>query len=276
MYVDAHFHCNSYHRYTNDLQEVLILLKEHKILVVSNSTDPKAYEQNLQLAKKSEFILPLFGIHPQVAHEYLDKLDGLDDFFNQAIAYGEIGLDHYFLKDKEQYPAQYALLKHFFVKARDQNKLVALHLDGAEEQGLELIKDYSLKKVIIHGYKGSLETMKKLLDIGCYFSVGGNMIMDNFKTYMSNEDWELFHNIVREIPSNRLLVESDGPCRIEPEIPDDAPRSLPTYLFDILNQIAKIRKTAVEKLRLLTIENFRRLLENDKYLGSYFKLLQKY
>jgi TatD DNase family protein len=275
LYVDAHFHCNSYHRYTNDLEEVFALLNKHQILVVSNSTDPEAYKQNLELAKKSKFVMPLWGIHPQVAHDFLDKLDDLEDYFNEAIAYGEIGLDHYYLKDEEQYPAQYELLKHFFAKARDQNKLVALHLDGAEEQGLELIKEYSLKKVIVHGYKGSLEAMKELLDVGCYFSVGGNMIMDIFKSYMTEDDWVLFHNIVREVPENRLLVESDGPCRTEAEMPDDAPRSLPIYLFDILEQIAKTRKTTSVKLGKLTTENFRRLIKDDENLKSFYKLLQK-
>jgi TatD DNase family protein len=274
MYIDAHFHCNAYHRHSNDLDEVLALLKKHKILVVSNSVDTESYEQTLALAQKSEYVLPLFGIHPQVAHEFLDKLDDLDELFNNAIAYGEIGLDHYYLKDEEQYPAQYTMLKHFFTKAHDQNKLVALHLDGAEEQGLELIKEYSLTKVIIHGFKGSLETMKELLDLGCYFSVGGNMIMDKFRSYMTEDDWKLFHSIVKEIPDDRILTESDGPCRTDPDIKPEDPRSLPTYLFDILAQIAKTRETTVEELAKLSVENFKELIKKDENLKSYYNLLQ--
>ncbi len=262
-----------YNRYENALEKALAILDEHKILVVSSSTDPDSYQQTLEIAAKSKYVLPCFGIHPQVTHEYLDKLDELNDLFDQAIAFGEIGLDHSYLKDESQYPAQYTLLKHFFSKARDQDKLVVLHLDGAEEQGYELIKKFSLTKVIVHGYKGSLETMRKLLGIGCYFSVGGNMILDNFRQEMTEDDWVLFQSIIEEIPSNRLLVETDGPCRTEPNPPEGAHRSMPTYIFKMITKIASVRDISKEKLLESTKENFKRLIQDDEFLRSYGSLI---
>ena len=262
-----------YNHYENALEQALAILDEHKILVVSSSTDPDSYQQTLEIASKSKFVLPCFGIHPQVAHEYLDKLDALNDLFDQAIAYGEIGLDHYYLKDESQYPAQYTLLEHFFTKARDQNKLVVLHLDGAEEQGYKLIKKFSLSKVIVHGYKGSLKTMKKLLDIGCYFSVGGNMILDAFRQEMMEDDWTLFQSIIKKIPSDRLLVETDGPCRTEPNPPEGAPRSMPDYIFKMIAKIASVREISSEQLLESTNNNFKQLIQNDEFLRSYGSLI---
>ena len=273
MYIDAHFHANVYLRFENSLEPALALLDKHKILVVSSSVDPDSYQQTLEIAVKSKYVLPCFGIHPQVAHEYLDKLDELEDLFDQAIAFGEIGLDHYYLKDESQYPAQYTLLEHFFIKARDQNKLVVLHLDGAEEQGYELIKKYSLQKVIIHGYKGSLKIMKKLLDIGCYFSVGGNMILDAFKQEMTEDDWSLFQSVVQKIPSDRLLIETDGPCRTEPNPPEGAPRSMPTYILKMITKIATVRGISEEKLLESTKKNFKKLIENDEFLKAFGSLV---
>lgn len=273
MFIDLHFHTNVYLRFENSLEPALALLDEHKILVVSSSTDPDSYQQTLEIAAKSKYVLPCFGIHPQVAHEYLDKLDDLEDLFDQAIAFGEIGLDHYFLKDESQYPAQYTLLEHFFTKARDQNKLVVLHLDGAEEQGYELIKNFSLTKVIVHGYKGSLKTMKKLLEIGCYFSVGGNMILDKFRQEMTEDDWALFQSIIEKMPSDRLLIETDGPCRTEPNPLEGAPRSMPTYIFEMITKIASVRDISKEKLLESTKENFKRLIQDDEFLRSYGSLI---
>ncbi len=270
MFIDSHFHTNVYNRFENALEQALAILDEHKILVVSSSTDPDSYQQTLEIATKSKYVLPCFGIHPQVAHEYLDKLDELDDLFNQAIAYGEIGLDHYYLQDESQYPAQYKLLEHFFSKAKGQNKLVVLHLDGAEEQGYEMIKKFSLQKVIIHGFKGSLETMKKLLDIGCYFSVGGNMILDEFKSEMTKDDWVLFQSIIEKIPSDRLLIETDGPCRTEPNPPEGAQRSMPTYIFKMIAKIASVRNLSQEKLVESTNKNFSRLIQDDELLEVFF------
>ena len=259
-----------YNRFEGALKQALAILDEHKILVVSSSTDPDSYQQTLEIASKSKYVLPCFGIHPQVAHEYLDKLDELNDLFDQAIAFGEIGLDHSYLKDESQYPAQYTLLEHFFSKARDQDKLVVLHLDVAEEQGYELIKKFSLTKVIVHGYKGSLETMKKLLSIRCYFSVGGNMILDNFKQEMTEDEWVLFQSIIETIPSDRLLIETDGPCRTEPNPPAGAPRSMPNYIFEMIAKIASVRNISQEKLVELTSKNFRRLIQDDKLLEVFF------
>jgi len=273
LYIDAHFHCNVYTRYENALERALELLERHGILVVSSSTEPESYRQTLEIAERSRHVLPCFGVHPQVAHEYLDRLDSLDELFNEAVAYGEIGLDHLHLKDASQYPAQYIVLKHFLGKARDQDNLVILHLDGAEEEGLKLIRQFSLRKVIVHGYKGSLQTMKELLDAGCYFSVGGNMIMEKFKAQVPTDQWERSHAVVKKLPSDRLLVETDGPCRTEPDSPPDAPRRMPTYLLDVIAEIAEIRNAASEELVRSMNQNFKQLIKDDERLISYINLI---
>jgi TatD DNase family protein len=273
LYIDAHFHCDIYTRYENALERALELLERHGILVVSSSTEPESYKQTLDIAEKSRHVLPCFGVHPQVAHKYLGRLDSLDELFNGAVAYGEIGLDHLHLKDESQYPAQYTVLKSFLGKARDQDKLVILHLDGAEEEGLELIRQFSLRRVIVHGYKGSLDTMKELLDSGCYFSVGGNMIMEKFKAHIPSDEWERSHAAVKKLPSDRLLVETDGPCRIEPSSPPGAPRRMPTYLFDVIAEIAEIRELAPEELVRSTNQNFKQLIEDNEHLIPYYNLI---
>lgn len=53
MFIDSHFHTNVYNRYENALEQALAILDEHKILVVSSSTDPDSYQQTLEIAEKS-------------------------------------------------------------------------------------------------------------------------------------------------------------------------------------------------------------------------------
>ena len=211
-----------------------------------------------------------------MAHEYVDNLESLNEYFDNAIMYGEIGLDHYYLKDKDQYPAQYKLLNYFFEKAQKQSKVVILHLDGAEEKGLEMIQNYSLKKVIVHGYKGSIETLQQMLDEGYYFSIGGNMILDEFKSYMSSEDWNRVHQIISDVPLEQLLTETDGPCRTEPEPPPDAPRSMPTYIFKMIDKISKVRNISEEELTSQVKNNFLRILDNDSRLSKYREIMKQH
>ncbi|HUT82694.1 MAG TPA: TatD family hydrolase [Candidatus Bathyarchaeia archaeon] len=273
MIIDSHFHTNVYYNYEGTLEKALQIATEKKILLLSNSVDLDSYYQTIDITKKSKFIIPCFGIHPQVAHEYVDRINSLEILFNEAVAFGEIGLDHYYIKDESQYPSQYTILEHFFKAALEYEKLVILHLDGAEKQGMKLIKKYSLPKVIIHGFKGSIETLNDLLDLGCYFSVGGNMIMEQFKDYIPPIEWTRRMKTIQKIPKERLLLETDGPCRIEPNAKADTPRSMPDYIFNILQRIAQLRGVTQKSLQKSCLTNFKSIIKKDPNLFSNFKSL---
>ncbi len=273
MYLDAHFHTIVYNRYEGSLDLALRLLKEEKILVISNSCTIPEYQDTLDIAKKSSFVLPAFGIHPQMAPEYINKIKSIQPYLDQSIVFGEIGLDHIHVTDSSQYPAQRKILEAFFKAAKEQNKIVFLHLDGAEEEGLKQIKKYKLDKAVVHGYRGSLETFYQLIEEGCYFSIGGNAIMEKFKPIIQPEDWERVQTIVKEIPNIQLLIESDGPCRTAPEVSWDAPRSMPTYIKDIVSTVASLRNTTTERLIDQTTHNFLKLIGEDKRLKNFKTLL---
>jgi TatD DNase family protein len=274
MFIDTHFHTNVYERYENALDQALQLMAENKILVVSNSCDLDEYEATLKIAKRSEFVLPCFGIHPQSAPDYVDKLGLLSDYLDQALMFGEIGLDHIHVKDQSQYPIQEGILERFFQAGEHQSKIVILHLDGAEYRGLEIIQTFSLNKVIIHGYSGSLETLRKMLDLGFYFSVGGNAIMDRFKPVIPLDDWNRVQQIVKQVSDDLLLVETDGPCRFAPDVSPDAPRSMPTYIKNTVAKVANIRETSVDELIHQVTDNFMKLIKDDKRLEAYASLIQ--
>ena len=274
MFVDTHFHTNVYERYENALDQALQLMAENKILVVSNSCDLAEYKTTLKIAKRSEFVLPCFGIHPQVASDYVGKLDLLSDYLDQAPIFGEIGLDHIHVKDKSQYPKQEEILERFFQATEHQDKIVILHLDGAERRGLEMIQTFSVNKVIVHGYRGSLKTLRKMLDLGIHISVGGNAIMDEFKPVIPLGDWNRVQQIVKQIPDDLLLVETDGPCRTAPDVSSDAPRSMPTYIQNTVAKVANIRGISVDELIPQVIDNFMKLIQDDKRLEAYSFLIQ--
>jgi TatD DNase family protein len=274
MFIDTHFHTNVYERYENALDQALQLMARNKILVVSNSCDINEYEITLKIAKRSEFVLPCFGIHPQIAPDYIDKSDLISEYLDQALMFGEIGLDHIHVEDQSQYPIQEGILECFFQAAEHQGKIVILHLDGAEDRGLEIIQTFSLKKVIVHGYRGSLETLRKMLDLGIHISVGGNAIMDEFKPVIPLDDWNRVQQIVKQVSDDLLLVETDGPCRIAPDVSPDAPRSMPTYIRNTATKVANIREISVDELIHQVTDNFMKLIKDDKRLEAYISLIQ--
>ncbi len=275
MIIDSHFHTNVYLQYEDSLEKALQIANDKEILLLSNTIHTESYIQTLNLAKLSKNVIPCFGIHPMVAHEYNNNLKSIDPLIKEAVAFGEIGLDYHFLKDKSQYPAQHTILEYFFKAALEHEKLVILHLDGAEEQGYKLIREYSLPKVIIHGYKGSIDTLYELLDLGCYFSVGGNMIMEKFKNHIPPEEWARTIDIVRKIPKAQLLLETDGPCRKEPDTKSDTQKSMPDYIFEILQRVANLRGITEDSLKDSILTNFKSLVKKDTNLLSIFNLLEE-
>ena len=275
MYIDSHFHVNIYNRYPGTLKTALQQLESEEIFVIGNSIDIDSYTQTKEIAAKSKMVLPCFGIHPQVAKDHIDNLEQYEEYFNEALAFGEIGLDSMHVENEEEYPLQEKMLAHFFTKAKEQKKIVFLHLDGSEEKGLEMIKEFALKKVVVHGYVGSLETLKELLDIGVYFSIGGNKILDGFKKQMTEQKWTKYQEIVKAIPMKRLLVETDGPCRTVPNPVPDAPRSQPDYIKKIYKKICQIKGITVDELQVMVRVNLSYLLGNDPKLKQYTNLLTK-
>ncbi len=273
MYIDTHFHTNVYERYENAVELALNQMVQKKILAVSNTVDVDSYKSTLELAKRSDFVLPCFGLHPQVAPEFIANIDELNDLFENALIFGEIGLDHYHMKNEAEYPAQEKLLRKFFDYAQKQKKIVILHLDGAEERGLEIIQTYKLKRIIVHGYWGNLTTFKKMVDEGIYFSIGGNAIMPKFKPVIDADDLKRVYQIVREIPPGQLLVETDGPCRTDPNASPDGPRSSPYYIKEIIDQLAILRDTSAEQINQQALDNFLKITKKDSQLAKYHSLI---
>ncbi|MHA1187161.1 MAG: TatD family hydrolase [Candidatus Heimdallarchaeota archaeon] len=275
MYIDSHFHVNVYNRYPGTLETALKQLEDEEIFVIGNSIDIESFTQTKEIAVQSKMVLPCFGIHPQVAKEHVDNLEQYEEHFNEALAYGEIGLDSMHVEDEEEYPIQEKLLAYFFGKAALDKKIVFLHLDGAEEKGLEMIKVFGLKKVVVHGYVGSLETLKEMLAFGVYFSIGGNKILDEFKEQMTEKEWTHYQEIVKAIPMKRLLIETDGPCRTVPNPEPDAQRSQPDYIKKMYKKISQIKGISLDELQVMVRVNLSYLLGNDPRLKQFTNLLTK-
>ena len=252
------------------LEKAMQILSRNKILAVSSSVEETTYEKNEEIAKLSPWVLPVFGIHPQNALEYEDKLDSMTPYLDRAVMYSEIGLDHSFVKDTSTYPLQKKLLEFFFEAARKKNKIVILHINGAEEEALELIRQFSLSKVVVHGYEGPLDIFQRLVELNAHFSIGGNAIMEEWKRY--NPLYNEIQTIVKEIPSDLLLLETDGPCRIAP---DSETRRMPNYLNKIVERVTEIRKVPQEELTTEVQKNFLELIKDDERLKKYSVLLQE-
>lgn len=257
MFVNAHAHLSI----DENLDKALIDIVEHKIVFVSCSVDIPSYKEALKIAERSEWILPAFGIHPSRAHHYADKLDMLKDFLDTCLMMGEIGLDHFFVKNTSTYPLQTCVFEQFLKAAEQHKKIVNLHIRDAYHEALELLDTFSVTNVIIHCYDGPLEMVHRLADRGVYFSISFT-ILDKYKDKIPPR--KDMRAAAKAVPSDLLLTETDG---INPE------RMPFSTLNDVVRTLAVLRKSSPEEVTAQVRNNFVTLMKGDTRLESFAALL---
>ena len=216
MYIDFHNHIDFYKE--EELDSVINCINSNKIMTIAC------------------YIVPIFGIHPWRVKNNID-LDKFEDYIKNTPLIGEIGLDFYWIEDKYTYPYQIKVFEHFLQYAKKYNKYINVHTKGCEELVLNLIKKYDVSpQTIIHWYSGDKDTLKKLIDAKCYFT--GSVDLGYIK---HSQD------IIKEIPANKLIAETDGPTALEWV---NGVYGMPDEIKSVYKNICKIKNLDIEEFKL--------------------------
>jgi TatD DNase family protein len=253
MLIDAHSHLD---RYEDALESALGEITQHRIFTVSNSMDLPSYRQNLAIGETCELVLPTFGVHPWNAPEYVDRLESLNDAIEQSPILGEIGLDHHFVDDAAQYPAQRKVFEFFLAAASAQDKIVNLHTKGAEADVLRLLDRYDIQRAIVHWYSGPLDVFRELVAGGIYFTIGVEV-----------RHSEHIRTIARELPSEQLLTETDNPGGPKSFI---GTLGMPLLIKDVVQALAELRGVTARAIVQTVQANFARLIRDDPWLADTY------
>src|SRR6266498_491522 len=186
---------------------------------------------------------------------------------NKIVAIGEIGLDYYWVKETEKRAFQRDVLKQQLQLAHEVNKPVVIHMreendtwfGQASVDLLEILsvwheqlatEKHSLaeRPGVLHSFNGNLETAQKALRLNFYIGVTGPV------TYKNAEEKR---QIIRQLPLERLLVETDSPF-LTP-IPYRGKRNEPAFVAYIADKIAEIQLTTREQVAESTTSNAARL-----------------
>jgi TatD DNase family protein len=253
MLIDAHAHLNMYVDRVDRLDDALDEIERHGILTVANAMDLPTYERSIEIAGDCDLVVPIFGVHPWRAPQYADRLDDLRQPTARSAMLGEIGLDHYFVEDEAEYPAQRKVLEFFLAAGSEQDKVVHLHTKGAEAEVLELLDRYEVRRALIHWYSGPLDVLRALVARGTYFTVGVELLYSDHIV-----------DIAREVPLELLLTETDNP---------GGPREylgewgMPSLICDVVRALAAVRGMSKGAIVETVQANFLRLIEDDPRLS---------
>jgi len=220
-----------------------------------------SYERNREIANKCELVLPTFGVHPWNAYEYADRLEDLQEFIDQSPMIGEIGLDYHWVEDSSQYPAQRKVFEFLLAATSEQGKIANVHTKGAEKEVLQLLRRYNIQRTIIHWYSGPLDVLRDMIDYGLYFTVSVEIVAS-----------QQIRDIAEYLPSEQLLTETDNPGGQRWLA---GTTGMPCHIKDVIEKLAKIRKTTTQDIIDTVQNNFIRLIKDDHRLSDSHRKISK-
>lgn len=251
MIFDSHSHYDD-SQFNEDRDLVLKEIKEKGVIGVLNcGSDLRGLNMSIELAEKYDFVYAAVGIHPEYAQIVDENL--IEQIKNHAKnpkvrAIGEIGLDYYW----EENPPREVQKKAFRMQmeaARELNLPVVIHDREAHQDTLEIMKEFSQVKGVVHCFSGSVEFAKECLKLGYYIGITGVVTFKNAK---------VIKEVVKAVPIDKLLVETD--CPYMAPTPYRGKRNQSNYIEYIIEEIADLKGITKEDLERNTIKNTKNLL----------------
>lgn len=195
MSIDMHCHLDLY----PDPFQVAEECKSRGLYVLSVTTTPKAWDGTRKLAEDRSRIRTALGLHPQLAHQRVNELELFDALLPNAKYIGEIGLDHG-RGFADHWDVQLKVFRHILKSVdRSGGRIMSVHTRFSAAAVLDELES-ALGIPILHWFTGNKSELKKAIQLGCLFSVSPAMLN-------SKRGKEL----VRLIPRNKILTETDGP-----------------------------------------------------------------
>ncbi len=250
--IDTHAHiagCD----FDEDRDEVLDRAQAAGILaVIDFGTCMDISEKSVALAKANSMVYAGVGIHPSDAFP-MTAAD--DDRLVQwtkeekVVAIGEIGLDYYWEKDSERRALQRSIFIRQLDLARQLHLPVCIHDREAHGDLMTILKKEARENFgVIHCFSGSLEMARELLKLGWHLGIDGPITYKNAAKAPE---------IVRAIPAERLLLETD--CPYLSPTPYRGKRNEPAFIRKTAEYAAEFRGESPEDLSRQTTANARRL-----------------
>ena len=249
--IDSHCHLDREPLISN-LNQVLTRAKDvglEKLLTIC--TTSSGYNNILDIVSKDPMIYGTFGIHPHETKNYLIERDEIIKkvkINSKIIGVGETGLDFYYNNSDKD--TQLKSFQNHIEAAMDLNIPLIIHSRNAENETYDILKKNYQKnlKILMHCFTGSTDFALNLVPLNAYFSASGII---TFKK--STELQETF----KKIPEDKLLIETDSPF-LSPE-PNRGKKNEPSFIKFTAQKLANLRNIEVDKLILLTTNNFNTL-----------------
>jgi TatD DNase family protein len=192
------------------------------------------------------------GIHPhEAAAEPETSAEALAALAEhpRVIGIGETGLDFYY--EHSPRDRQMSVFRTHADAARISGLPLIVHTRDADPETVDILAEEAGKgrlTGVIHCFSTGRELAEKSLELGFMISLSGIVTFKNA---------ESLRQIVRDLPLDRILVETDSPY-LAP-VPKRGRQNEPSFLVHTAAEVARLKGISVDELSRATTENFYRL-----------------
>lgn len=249
MFFDTHCHLSfSGQDYT--LDEMIVSAQKAAVTRMVTIGAGEGVEGNidaLKIAEKFSHVWATVGIHPHdaklVTPEVLEQMRTLL-LHPRVVAVGEVGLDFHYLHSPQE--IQEKVFDDFISLAIEFKKPLVIHDRDADLVTYNHLQVAARNKVpiLIHCFTGTADLAKKYLDLGCLISFSGIITFKNA---------EALREIVKWIPKDRILIETDSPF-LAP-VPYRGKKNQPAFVVEVARCISQIWNTPLEEVAQITTQN---------------------
>jgi TatD DNase family protein len=171
---------------------------------VVNGTIDSDWESVARLAREHPWVIPSYGVHPWRLAERTENWEQLlRARLDEGGAVGEIGLDRW--KEGSDLADQEAVFRTQLQMAAERNVPATIHCLRAWGALWEIVRTEPVPErgFLLHAYGGPVEMIEGFASRGGYFSFNGYFLAE--QRHRKREGF-------KEVPLDRLLVESDAPA----------------------------------------------------------------
>lgn len=232
MICDAHTHLKL---------EDLAYIENNHIYSNACAMDPNYSKLLIEATKELKYINTTCAIHPMNSDKY--SIEEIMPYLEKVNIIGEIGMDSVWTN------VNLSIQEDIFIKqldiAQKLNKPIIVHSKGQEKRIAEILKNYSMNK-IIHWYS-SLNYLESYIDLNCYFTVGPSILVEE----------ESVVNLVKKVNISKLMIETDGIEAINWALDTNYNISKTKLVLNkMIRKIASIKKIPIESVKTNIEKNF--------------------
>lgn len=250
--VDAHTHLD-FAEFDADREDVIRRARAAGVeRIVICGSDHAAWDGTVALAARIDGFAAL-GVHPWSAAT-MDEDEGArwlaELRARDPRVVGEIGLDALWARDDAARARQRRVFRDQLALARELDRPIVVHCVRAYPELLGILARDGVPRAggMMHAWSGPPDQVPRALALGLHLSFGPMILRDRAKKARGS---------VAEVPTDRLLAETDCPNMLPP----GETRGEPAHLPRVIAEIAALRGVSAAEIGQITARNALRLFD---------------